>query len=211
MQDILHLFLSYFDTGGYVMVPIFFVSVVGWYIGIEKLFRLRRLKRDRDVFLDSMQRVIRKKPGAVDTGVGYYDGLVHRMQEVTADTHAGANFYCMFREFLMQSIPDINKGLATMAAWTSVAPLLGLLGTVTGMIRTFQVITEYGLGNPTLTAEGISIALVTTQAGLTAAFPLLLFNNFLRNRAYLLKSKLFNDGEELVSMIQSQGVEGLYV
>jgi biopolymer transport protein ExbB len=211
MADLLHLFLSYFTTGGFVMVPIFFVSVVGWYIGIEKLFRIRRIRRARTRFLQSMQTLLRGGDSRDSTGVDYFDTMLHEVRDVVRHPHQQANFCVMFREFLMHSVPDINSKLTTMAAWTSVAPLLGLLGTVTGMIRTFQVITEYGLGNPTLTAEGISIALITTQAGLTAAFPLLLFNNFLQNKAYALRAALFTDGEELVSMIHSKGDLGLYV
>ena len=67
-----------------------------------------------------------------------------------------------------------------MVAFITVAPL-GLLGTVVRMIQTFDVITTFGVGNPALTAEGISVALLTTEAGLIAAFPGLL-HNFINNR-----------------------------
>jgi biopolymer transport protein ExbB len=75
----------------------------------------------------------------------------------------------------------LNSHLNTLAVIAGVAPLLGLLGTVTGMIRLFEVITHYGTGDPKLLAGGISEALVTTEVGLIIAVPVLLIHNFLRN------------------------------
>ena len=79
-------------------------------------------------------------------------------------------------------IPKLNSGLEGMGAWVSVAPLLGLLGTVIGMIETFRMITLFGVGNPAVLADGISIALITTQTGLLIAFPGLLALNWCKNR-----------------------------
>lgn len=75
------------------------------------------------------------------------------------------------------------------------------------MIQTFKVIMDFGIGNPTLTAEGISIALLTTQAGLTAAFPAMIFHNFLINQKDLLLSKMFKDCEDLVNKLDSAGAD----
>jgi hypothetical protein len=110
----------------------------------------------------------------------------------------------IFREFLIAVVPMLEQGFSTMSAWISVAPLLGLLGTVAGMIQTFRVITTFGLGNPNLTAEGISVALLTTQAGLTVAFPMVLFHNFLLNRSRSIKSRLLKDGEALVNKVKAR-------
>lgn len=86
------------------------------------------------------------------------------------------------REILADEIPRLNSHLNTLAVIAGVAPLLGLLGTVTGMINLFEVITNYGTGDPKLMAAGISEALVTTEAGLIIAIPVLLLHNYLRNR-----------------------------
>ncbi len=86
------------------------------------------------------------------------------------------------REELMKESPNLEKGLGTLAVLASTAPLLGLFGTVTGMIRMFDTITRFGTGDPKLLAGGISEALVTTEVGLAIAIPLLLIHNFLRNR-----------------------------
>jgi len=67
-----------------------------------------------------------------------------------------------------------EKQTKNIAALATIAPLLGLLGTVMGMVHTFETIQRFGFGNPALLADGISEALLTTQAGLLVAFPLLL-------------------------------------
>ena len=77
---------------------------------------------------------------------------------------------------LHQEVPKLHRGLASIALFAAIAPLLGLLGTVTGMISTFQAITLYGTGDPKLMSGGISQALITTELGLVVAIPLLLLH-----------------------------------
>ena len=86
-------------------------------------------------------------------------------------------------EAIIQKIAPIKSGLTTIKLLSSTAPLLGLLGTVTGMISTFQSITLFGTGDPKLMAGGISQALVTTALGLLVAIPLLFIYSFLSNRS----------------------------
>ena len=75
---------------------------------------------------------------------------------------------------LLSEEPKLERSLSLLSATAGIAPLLGLLGTVTGMISTFDVITEFGTGNPQLLSGGISVALITTQLGLIVAVPLIL-------------------------------------
>jgi biopolymer transport protein ExbB len=84
----------------------------------------------------------------------------------------------------------LNRGLPILAIFAAVSPLLGLLGTVTGMIETFQVITLFGAGDPRLMSGGISQALITTQLGLAVAIPLLLIHSFAQSRANTLITEL---------------------
>lgn len=77
----------------------------------------------------------------------------------------------------------LHRGLRTLGIFAAVAPLLGLLGTVTGMIETFQSITLFGSGDPRIMSGGISEALVTTELGLVVAIPTLLIHSFLTGRA----------------------------
>lgn len=84
-------------------------------------------------------------------------------------------------EAIMKEVPRLESGISTIKIFAAVAPLLGLLGTVTGMIATFQTITLFGTGDPKLMAGGISQALVTTVLGLVAAIPLILVHTFLQS------------------------------
>ncbi|WP_219591192.1 MotA/TolQ/ExbB proton channel family protein, partial [Aeromonas salmonicida] len=76
-------------------------------------------------------------------------------------------------EIILRNVPKFEKGISIIKLIASVAPLLGLLGTVVGMIATFQAITLFGTGDPKLMAGGISEALVTTMQGLVVAVPML--------------------------------------
>lgn len=191
------------------MIFIFGVSVVASYIGLEKLLYLNRFHKARLRYLDLLApaRTLCKISNENATGVKEFDKLLEKVQDHCMEPSTGCSVYLTFREFLISAVPEVDKGLSTMSAWISVAPLLGLLGTVGGMIETFRVITDYGLGNPNLTAEGISIALITTQAGLTVAFPMVLFHNYLCNKAKDIKNTLFKDGEELVNLFAAVNLD----
>ena len=93
-------------------------------------------------------------------------------------------------EQLAEESSRLNRGLPTVAVLAAVSPLLGLLGTVTGMIETFQSITLFGTGDPKLMSGGISQALVTTQLGLAVAIPLVLFHSLLVGRANRIVERL---------------------
>jgi biopolymer transport protein ExbB len=84
----------------------------------------------------------------------------------------------------------IDKYIQTILVLAGIAPLLGLLGTVCGMISTFEVIAWFGTGNARAMASGISEALITTQTGLLVAVPGLVLGNFLQRRAESLKSRV---------------------
>ena len=86
-------------------------------------------------------------------------------------------------EAILRETAPIETGLGFIRVLYVVAPLLGLLGTVVGMISTFQMITLFGTGDPRMMAGGISTALVTTVLGLVVAIPLTLLHSFLQGRA----------------------------
>jgi biopolymer transport protein ExbB len=86
-------------------------------------------------------------------------------------------------EAVLRELPKIESGLTLLKIISTVAPLLGLLGTVTGMILTFQAITIFGAGDPKAMAGGISAALITTVLGLIVAIPVVLLHTFVSGRA----------------------------
>lgn len=96
-------------------------------------------------------------------------------------------------EAILRETPRLERGSSVLKVLAAIAPMMGLLGTVTGMIGTFQSITLFGTGDPKLMAGGISMALITTVMGLIAALPLLLIHSLLHSR-----------GNALISMIEEQ-------
>jgi len=107
-------------------------------------------------------------------------------------------------ESILHESSHLNRFGAVILVIAAVSPLLGLLGTVTGMISTFDVITEFGTGDPKLLSGGISIALVTTQLGLIVAIPLLLLGNILSGWAERIKDEM----EKAALRVINQYVEG---
>ncbi|WP_114784801.1 MotA/TolQ/ExbB proton channel family protein [Vibrio tetraodonis] len=102
-------------------------------------------------------------------------------------------------EVVVDEQAQLEKGLSMLKLLAALAPMLGLLGTVIGMIETFQVITQFGNGDPKVMAGGISMALVTTVLGLVAAMPLLLGHNILSSQAELIRNTLEKQGISLVA------------
>lgn len=102
--------------------------------------------------------------------------------------------YNEFRDYMqvrmMKSVRYMEQGNHIVMVMAAAAPLLGLLGTVTGMVSTFEVITLYGNQNPVLMADGISEALISTQSGLLIAFPLTLLKQRLDERIENLKQEM---------------------
>ncbi len=104
-------------------------------------------------------------------------------------------------EAILREIPAIERGISLVKLITAVAPLLGLLGTVTGMIETFQSISLFGTGDPKLMASGISQALVTTMLGLIVAIPLLFIHSLLASRSKTLIQILEEQSAGVISAI----------
>ena len=107
-------------------------------------------------------------------------------------------------DVLAKAAPALEKNLSIIKLLAAVAPLLGLLGTVIGMIETFQAITLFGTGDPKLMAGGISQALVTTMLGLIAAVPLLFVHNILDSRSRAI-SQIYE--EQAIGFVASSSVK----
>lgn len=113
------------------------------------------------------------------------------------------------REVMRESIEDVGRHvtlelerfLNTLGTIAAITPLLGLLGTVIGMIKVFAVITAQGVGNPTVLAGGISEALVTTAAGLAVAIPSLMFYRYFRGKVASLVVNMEEQATKLVEVL----------
>lgn len=110
-------------------------------------------------------------------------------------------------EAILQESGSLDRFGPAILVIASVAPLLGLLGTVTGMIETFDMITEFGTGDPKLLSEGISIALVTTELGLIVAIPALLLDSLLSAWARNIKRDMEYAALRIVNVFLGGGVD----
>ncbi len=107
-------------------------------------------------------------------------------------------------EIILRNVPKFEKGISIIKLIASVAPLLGLLGTVVGMIATFQAITLFGTGDPKLMAGGISEALVTTMQGLVVAVPMLFLYTLVQTQSRRLIQVLEEQSAGFVARYQER-------
>jgi biopolymer transport protein ExbB len=104
-------------------------------------------------------------------------------------------------EAILRETPTIDRGINLIKMFAAIAPLMGLLGTVIGMIMTFQTITLFGTGDPKIMAGNISLALVTTALGLIAALPLILVHSVVAGRSKAVLHKLDEQSAGLIAAI----------
>jgi len=179
--------LAYLRQGGWIMVPLVVVSLSMWTLILERWMALRGLVRG-DLDLPATLAVVRSDDSSAPDGGGLRTELVRRFLAARSGRAR------LDREILAQCDNALDRQLEsrheTIAVLAAVAPLLGLMGTVLGMIETFDVISVFGTGNARALAGGISVALVTTQTGLLVAIPGLIFSGRLRDRAEQLRHTL---------------------
>lgn len=159
------------DQGGVVGYSIIGLGLLGLLIALVSLFSL--VIADRKV----TAQLKADKPNS-NNPLGRVLGAYEDNKSVDTET-----LELKLSEAVLKEVPKLSRGLLFVKVISVVAPLAGLLGTVTGMIQTFQVITLYGAGDPKLMAGGISQALVTTVLGLVVAIPMVLLHTFLQGRS----------------------------
>jgi len=194
--------LSVINSGG----------IIGWVIVILGIFGLF-IAMLRAIFLSgSSARTEEFAPKAVthlltdgkDAAIKYLDGKKGAIARVLKSTIRNLDrdrehIEDIIAESIMHESERLDKFGTAVLVIAAVAPLLGLLGTVTGMIATFDIITEFGTGDPKLLSGGISIALVTTELGLIVAIPLLLIGNLLGGWAEKVKDTMEYSALHLVN------------
>jgi biopolymer transport protein ExbB len=130
-------------------------------------------------------------------------GRVFQVYHMHSDAHVDA-LENKLDEVILKEQAKLDRFLWAFKVVAAAAPLMGLLGTVTGMIQTFQAITLFGTGDPKLMADGISVALVTTMLGLCVAIPLLLLHSALKSLSQRMMNVL---GEQSAGMVASKALE----
>ncbi|WP_321494030.1 MotA/TolQ/ExbB proton channel family protein [uncultured Desulfobacter sp.] len=189
-----HLFadiIAYLSQGGTVMIPLILCSFAMWTLILERMLFFSRLER-KDIALHALVRILDKDPASkclLPAGAkGPRTNLVSHVLAHRSDDHQVNKR--VVDQCCMAMIPGFERHLAAIAVFAAVAPLFGLLGTVTGMITTFDVITLFGTGNAKAMAGGISEALVTTQSGLVVSIPGFFMSALLFRRSHGAKNRL---------------------
>jgi biopolymer transport protein ExbB len=188
MTDALWFTVDYFRQGGWIMLPLVVTSVILWTMIVDRLREFSVLGRGDLDRQEAIALVSGQSTVPVRNDLGLRARLVleflrERSGVVTLDRK-------ILGQVSLQLQQTLDARLAAIAVLAAVAPLLGLLGTVLGMIETFEVISVFGTGNSRAMASGISIALITTQTGLLVAIPGLLMSNRLNRTAQTLKTNL---------------------
>jgi biopolymer transport protein ExbB len=180
--------LDYLNAGGPVMLPLVLVSLVMWLLIVDRLLFFRRLHRKNMNSRDALAHVhAHRLPdplrfrGAVSLLVAEF--MRRRSGNRRLDRH-------ILDETVLSLRRSLEDYLAVIGVLAAIAPLLGLLGTVTGMLATFDVLAVFGTGNAKAMAGGISEALITTQTGLLVALPGLYMRGFLQRRARTLQQRI---------------------
>ena len=190
--------LEIVQAGGWLMAPIIACSVIAVAIVLERLWTLQR----RRVLPPNVARQVWDLVSNNQLDAQQLQ-LVHQSSPLGQVLATGLTYQHAPREVLKEAIEDagrhvvheLERYLNPLGTIAAISPLLGLLGTVSGMIRAFTAITAQGVGNPTVLAGGIAEALITTAAGLTVAIPSLIAYRYLRGHV---------DG--LVVMIEKESI-----
>lgn len=159
------------SQGGIIGYIIIFLLICGLFLSVQRYLQLRKQEELLNLQIQS-DEILKNNP------LGEIIKTFTQFKESGQET-----LELKMEEEIVQKTSFLRKGIGTIKLLSSIAPLLGLLGTVTGMIATFQSITLFGTGDPKLMAGGISQALVTTALGLVVAIPLVFIHSFLSGKA----------------------------
>lgn len=192
------------QQGGWLMLPILLCSIIALTIVIERFISLQAKKVTPPTLVAQVWQWHKNKTLTEEHIVALSKhsplgkilsaGLVNREQprEIMKES---------IEEVGHQVIHELERFLNTLGTIAAISPLLGLLGTVIGMIKVFAAITTQGVGNPTVLAGGISEALITTAAGLSVAIPSLIFYRFFRGRVDELVIKMEEEALKIVDVM----------
>jgi len=194
-------------SGGLLMVPLILCSVVAVAIIIERLWTLRRKR----VLPEDLTARVWSWAHSRQLDEGHLQALAES-SPLGVILAAGLQNRNRSREIMKEAIEDtgrhvvheLERYLNSLGTIAAITPLLGLLGTVIGMVKVFTAITTHGVGNPGVLAAGISEALITTAAGLSIAIPALIGYRYLRGRVDGLVVQMEKEATKLVDAMHRE-------
>lgn len=180
-----HVF-EFFRKGGFIIYPLLICSIIGLAIVIEKWLVLRKKK----VIIPEIVNILDNIKGSADIGLALSICEKHKGPFANIIRVGLENRY-LPKEEIKESLNDqgrqevrqLERGLVILETIAGIAPLLGLLGTVIGILKVFNVISAMGVGQATAMAGGISEALITTIVGLSIGIPAVVGYNYFTNKA----------------------------
>lgn len=191
---------EFIAKGGPVMIPMILLAFFVFVLIVERYLYLVQINRGSKNFtVDFFAQWDAGKRHDATRLADEHAGPIARM--LAAGIRAADKDKETIRESMQEQAldeaPALNRFMAVIATVGTIMPIMGLLGTVTGMIKTFEVITVKGTGDPKALAGGISEALITTETGLIFAIPILLFHTFLSGRI----DKYLNEMEKFATRL----------
>jgi biopolymer transport protein ExbB len=199
-------YLDILLQGGLIMIPLAILSVLAVYLFIERLNTLRRAKTDPHLIMDRTRRYI--QAGDIRGAVGFCEAQnnpvsrilkrgLERLGRPIAEIQDAVQSAGKYEAFELEKRTDLLASIA------SIAPMLGFLGTVIGMIEAFQEIQNLqGNVNPSVLAGGIWEALITTATGLLVGIAAVFFYNFLINRINRLVNDMERSATDFIDLLQ---------
>ena len=173
-------------NGGPLVWPILAIGFFALIIALERIIFLKRVHANTDRVMGNVNELaLQGKWQECDEIAKDKKGRpIHNVLKagLYARAEERETLESILQEAILKELPRLERFLPTLNIMGAIAPLLGLLGTVTGMMSTFHVITLYGTGDPRMMSGGISEALVTTMLGLAVAIPIMLMHTFLSRR-----------------------------
>jgi biopolymer transport protein ExbB len=199
--------IEFIIQGGLVLWVIMALSLVACTIIIERLLYLKRISVDEDkLFLRIKASLLEghynEALAICDQNLSPFSSLLktgienrQRPENVQRD---------ILKDAAALEAPNLEKGLSALGTISSIAPLLGLLGTVTGTMKAFGVLGKFGaVSDPAALASGVSEALITTVGGIVVAVPIIMFYNYFVTKVNLILTKLENQVNALVLLINA--------
>lgn len=176
---------EYLYKGGPLVWPILLVSIWALTLILERFFYLRRAKKRYSQESASFFAIYEQHgpSAALESIAKAPQGLVAEILiEAWNPAHNPAAAEKGVEEVLSRHLPKLDKSIATIGTLGSLEPMIGLLGTITGMITSFGALHATGGGDLAEISGGLSVAMINTQLGLCTALPILFAHNFIRNR-----------------------------
>jgi biopolymer transport protein ExbB len=178
------------QQGGWFMLILFLMGQAGWMFTLKRWWSHRAIAVPRDGWAEAPASSPDEVTHRLIDAVGGRGPFAELARELSATRgHGEAALVRKAREHVSVLGHSVNRGLGTIAALAAAAPMMGLAGTISGVMVTFGVITLYGAGNPAMMAGGIAEALMVTEAALVIALPMIILHDRLQARADRIESE----------------------